>query len=323
MGSASQPLVEHWDGRSWSLVGAPGVGDVSFLQGVEATASADVWAVGYHYDLGKPAQTLIEHWDGAVWTVVPSPSVGANSNYLLAVTAGGPADVWAAGYYYAEPFEDSQRTLVEHWDGVAWTVDSSPNHGTHANFLQSVTAVSPTDVWAVGYYNPGDGSVLDRTLTLHWDGSAWTTTFSPDAGDNENILLGVAALSSTDVWAVGYYDNEGGGFQALAEHWDGATWLVDIPLDLSQGRMRGAAAVGGIATLAVGDSSSQTLTEVRRNRWTRLASPNVGTGFNSVTAAASTSARDVWAVGSYFDSLTVTYKTLVLHRCRSGATVQY
>src|SRR5215471_9597363 len=46
-----------------------------------------------------------------------------------------------------------------------------------------------------------------------------------------NLLGGVAALSTTDVWAVGIFDQfTQSGYKTLAEHWDGTKWkLVPTP----------------------------------------------------------------------------------------------
>ena len=40
-----------------------------------------------------------------------------------------------------------------------------------------------------------------------------------------NRLQGVAAISITNVWAVGY-TSDGGLSQTLVEHWDGNSWSV-------------------------------------------------------------------------------------------------
>ncbi len=66
----AQPMTEHWDGTTWSVVdiAAPGLG--GSLSGVSATSTTDAWAVGRSYD-GALAHALVEHWDGSSWTVFP------------------------------------------------------------------------------------------------------------------------------------------------------------------------------------------------------------------------------------------------------------
>ena len=95
---------------------------------------------------------------------------------------------------------------------------SSPNPALIDNVLAAVTALSPSDVWAVGSDDRG-------TLTEHWNGSAWTGDASPNATSGTNNLFGVATVSTSDVWAVGdAFDSSSTTYHTLIEHWDGSTW---------------------------------------------------------------------------------------------------
>ena len=51
----------------------------------------------------------------------------------------------------------------------------------------------------------------------HWDGTAWRQVPSPANG----ILTGVAVVSPSSVWAVGFWTASG---DAVIEHWDGTAW---------------------------------------------------------------------------------------------------
>src|ERR1700681_4107403 len=89
-----------------------------------------------------------------------------------------------------------------------WLVISSPNPGS-TNFFYSVAAISDSDVWSVGYDYASNSSQF--TSVQHWDGSKWSMVPSPSpgttkkcgAGYSGNMLNGVAAVSTSDVWAVG------------------------------------------------------------------------------------------------------------------------
>jgi len=124
-----------------------------------------------------------------------------------------------------------------------WAVMSSPDTtiGSPAapteNHVKGVAALSPTDVWAVGYYNSGTSSApLYQTLIEHYDGTNWQvdpTSADQSAGSpaapTDNELLGIAATSATDVWAVGYYNSGTSSaplYQTLIEHYDGTNWQV-------------------------------------------------------------------------------------------------
>src|SRR5688500_7471377 len=91
---------------------------------------------------------LMLHWDGTQWSrvILPDPGPGAE---LQAITAGSATDVWAVGRYH-EDLSQPRRTLTMHWDGVQWSIVPSPNNGQYHNGLNAITAISGSDVWAVG-----------------------------------------------------------------------------------------------------------------------------------------------------------------------------
>ena len=64
----------HWDGKQWSIVKSPGIGNFYIsVSDVAALATNDVWFVGYETGTNVP---LMEHWDGKQWSVVKSPGSG-------------------------------------------------------------------------------------------------------------------------------------------------------------------------------------------------------------------------------------------------------
>jgi hypothetical protein len=112
---------------------------------------------------------------------------------------------------------------------------------------------------------------------------------SPDSS-----LRAVAAISATDVWAVGRTR----GSQALAEHWDGTRWSV-AP-GLSQGGVLSAvAAVTTTDVWAVGQSNHGGPALIEHwdgKAWSVVPSPS-GTGSRALMGVAAISSTDVWAVG--------------------------
>src|SRR5207244_691981 len=148
-------LTMHWDGTQWSIVPSPNANSrTNYLNRVSAVASNDVWAVGYYIAVvggGGYDRTLAEHWDGNQWSIVPSPNVSTDNNVLNSVSVLSSNDVWAVGSYLNNNL--GVLTLVEHWDGVQWSVVSSPNPpAAYQSTLEGVSAVSPNDVWAVGWH---------------------------------------------------------------------------------------------------------------------------------------------------------------------------
>jgi hypothetical protein len=202
----------------------------NLLDSVEAVSSTDVWAAGYYYNEDGVAETLTLHFDGTAWSVIPSPNTADDEyNFLYDLAVVSSTDVWAVGSYVKNsPYSASYRSLVLHWDGASWTRVPSPSIGSSSNVLYSVDALAANDLWAVGsFYSSAGGQ---RTLTQHWDGSAWTLFPSPAEGYYYTTLYSVKMAASNDVWAVGTTSTISGGPQTLTLHWDGTSWkLVRSP----------------------------------------------------------------------------------------------
>jgi hypothetical protein len=242
-------LIEHWDGSSagWTIVPSPNAPVLnSYLYGVAANAPNDVWAVGGTDQSGPPYRSLVEHWDGTSWSiVVPASFPGV----LYDVVALGPSNVWAVG---TENYPG--RGLIEHWDGTTWTA-------TYLRFgalLRGVDAVGPRDIWAVGQRYGRSNPFGDTTLTMHFNGRAWSRVPSPSplSGNDtdQNWLTSVSAVAANDVWAVGRDGNHDLGplDQTLIEHWNGARWtLVPSP---NPGGTSSDNDLWGVAAVASGDA---------------------------------------------------------------------
>lgn len=260
-----KPMALHWDGTKWNVVPTPKLiaVDNAALNGVLAFASNNVYAVGYHPASNGAVKTLIEHWDGTAWKVVPSPNTTSTGNFLWALSATSPTDIWAVGDKVAAGVP--VRTLVEHFDGTKWTVVPSPNPigsgDLSANVLTSVQAVSATDVNAVGWIRD---SGTQRVLTLieHWDGTKWKVIPSPNQGQapgDLNVLNGVTEISATDLYAAGHFENAstGGQHETMVQHFDGVSWkIVPSPApDLAQ-QLHGIFALPGTTNVWVVGASS-------------------------------------------------------------------
>jgi len=298
----------------WSVVTTPELSpNGHYLRGVAAIAPDDVWAVGYYYDSDAAARTLTFHWDGIQWSAIPSPNIGSE-NFLYGISALASDDVWAVGYYCCDN-QGLQRTLVLHWDGTLWSALSAPNAGNDNNVLNAVSAVSPGDVWAVGYYYVFG---IARTLALHWDGSQWRLVPSPNVGTGTNKLQGVVATSASSIWAVGYYCCDGKRWRALTLLWDGSQWSVVASPDTGsdQTYLYAVTAASGSDVWAVGFQLMgmwQTLImHWDGQAWSVVSSPNPGTQNNHLYGVDAASANDVWAVG-YFSGSSGYRSSLIAH----------
>ena len=301
---------------NWKIVSSqdPGSSDNN-LTGLAVVSSQDIWATGYfHNDSSNVTEVLIEHWNGTQWSVVPGVNPSPSFNYLASVTAISSTNVWAVGYYMTA--NGVFKTLVERWNGTKWSVVMSPNPSSSANFLSSVTAISASNLWAVG--NQVNSKGLRKTLTEHWNGSTWSVVFSPNIKSLNNALKSVAAVSGKNIWAVGDAFDDQGSYQTLIEHWNGSTWSIVSGAKLSStfSHLYGVTAISATNVWAVGFYSSgiwKSLVEHwNGTSWKLVASPNPGTDsnvFNSVTAV---SASSIWAVGYLLNS-SGSARTLIEH----------
>jgi hypothetical protein len=234
-GSHFQTLIEHSNGSSWNITSSANTSaeQSNFLRGVACNNTTDCWAVG-HYDSGSNVsafQTLIEHFDhNGRWTVVSSPNVSqAQNNELNAIACSSSTDCWAVGSYgNTSQGIPPQQTLIEHWDGVAWSITPSPNSGVlDSNVLHDVTCVAASECWAVGYHSSGVNGA--QTLIERYDGNAWTIVASANPSAQRNGLRAVNCASANDCWAAGSQMGAAAE-QTLLEHFDGTQWtLVSSP----------------------------------------------------------------------------------------------
>ena len=295
-------LIEHHDGTSWTITpSADGPSaPQSELSGVSARTSTDAWAVGSFAKANNLIRTLVERWDGSTWARVKSPNAGQPAGgQLSAVVALAADDAWVVGSFgQGAP----SRTLVEHWDGTAWTVVPSPNKGPFPNALSDVDAVAPDDIWAVGTWFTK--AFDDRTLTLHWDGTSWSRVASPNSGPTSaaNDLVSVSAVATDDVWAVGLR-----GLKTLVLHWDGTAWAaVPSPTPGGIADLASVVALGTDDVWAVGGFVDHTANAVRTlvehwdgTSWSVVASANKGTSDNHLWGISAATGR-MLAVGDRF-----------------------
>ncbi len=227
--SSKETLVLHYNGRSWNRVSSPNVAGQqdNALLGLTVISPTDIWAVGYAVGVTNAEQPLVEHYNGKKWSIVPTPSTNAQQNSrLLGMTSIAADNIWAVGYYTND--QGVYQTLIEHYDGSVWSIVPSPNSEADvANELTGISAVSASNIWAVGYENNVNTGMNDP-ISLSWNGSVWSMIAIPTPDPTQPAQLNaVVALHANDVWAVGYSTNSQSlGNESLVEHWGGNGWGI-------------------------------------------------------------------------------------------------
>ncbi|HEV2375578.1 MAG TPA: hypothetical protein VGS19_25875 [Streptosporangiaceae bacterium] len=292
----SETLAESWNGTKWSVVPSPSTGGSDYLTGVSCVSDSDCTAVGVHNldNVAGTVKTLTESWDGTAWSVVPSPNSG-KVDQLEGVSCVSGTDCVAVGFSRATPLASSQ-TLIESWDGTAWSVVPSPSLGTD-DTLNSVSCLSASDCTAVGFYDAAND--LDIALIESWDGSTWSVVPSPSTGISDD-LNSVDCVTATDCVATGQAFPNGVG-ATLIESWDGTAWSV-VPGPSIRGTfdsLDGVSCVSATDCTAAGSANKNSLIESwDGTSWSKVPSHNPSPGFNSLLGISCPSATFCTAVGA-------------------------
>lgn len=117
-------LIARWNGQAWTTQASPTSAFGIDLQSATAVSGTVAWAAGY-----TGSRTLAEHWNGRKWQIqaTPDPIFSADPQLALnGVAALSGSSAWAVGYS-GEVYNPDSKTLIEHWNGTKWSVQSSPN----------------------------------------------------------------------------------------------------------------------------------------------------------------------------------------------------
>ena len=224
--------------------------------------------------------------------------------------------------------------LFEHFNGTTWQAAPLLAAPGIPDFT-AVSAVSSSDVWAVGT----DLNAFNSTLAAHWDGHSWQVVTTPCLNGNKivlqenacrqsnNQLTGVTAAATNNVWASGY-ETEGSGVHVpYVLHWDGSTWSLIKTPNPGGGAGSSLFAITALSATDVwvvghsqpGNGTITTLTEqFNGTTWSVVPSPNPGLlGVDTLFGVARAAAGELFAVGSDEQSGQCCARTLAL-RTTSG-----
>lgn len=301
---ATLSFAEHYDGKKWSVKPTPNTGvNFNSFYGL-AASQGQAWAVGEYLNSNYQDRALIETWDGHSWSIANNPQPGSVRDMLFGASALSPSDVWVVGDQ--EGRKGVFETLVEHWDGSAWTVVPTPDPGATGNHLYAVDAVSPDDVWAAGMQL--SGSSPDHGLVEHWDGQKWSVVPRPASGSASLVMLDGIAATASQVWVAGEADSPEGGGQPLVEGYQNGTWkdaaLPTVPDGANWTNLWGITTAGG-SVWAVGtyvdpatDNNNDLVLQGTDGSWSIDPAPNPGNGSNILGGITNVDGQ-LWAAGVY------------------------
>ncbi len=298
-------------GTGWHIIKSPNPGKTdNGLNAVAIAASDDIWTVGHFsnsppvYDNGSTtitsSSTLTEHWNGSKWNVVPAQNPGKALNDFSAVAALSTNDAWAVGSF-SNSSNSEQQPLIEHWNGMQWSIVPGATKPGESASLVGISAISASNIWAVG------SSYKSQALIEHWNGIRWNIVPTPDTGSTEGAELdALTVISANDIWAVGTIPNST-VWQTLIEHWNGSQWSIVQSPGSDRSALVAVAAVSGNDIWAVGsnttgnmnDSLQQTLIEHwNGSQWSIVPGPNLSSDYDDYLSGIVVSANDVWTIGN-------------------------
>jgi len=227
--------IFHYDGASWSIQTTAFSVETGAFRGCDAYDSTNIWAVGnsiqsthgrIYYNGGGDwqLQTHLATGSTYLYDAYGASSTHAwatgNSGNIYRTTDGGTnwslhskigssiwmgvhgidaTNVWAVGGH--------DPSHIIYYNGSDWTIQTEINLGAN-KYLRGVSAVTQTDVWAVG----------DTGVILHYDDSGdWT--IAEDVGDTINNAR-ISARDANNIWAA-FYGVDGGLY-----YYNGAVWSV-------------------------------------------------------------------------------------------------
>lgn len=216
------PLVEHWDGSGWQLVGSPDPDpgeDLQILNAVSCSSDTACTAVGNAETVSGESESLTERWNGHAWTVqtTPPPDPSQQTNDALnGVSCPTGMSCTSVGYTGPLGFPGhTEISLAERWNGSSWTVRNTPNLVTQAgSSFTGVSCSSGTHCTAVGERDTDTG--LSGPLAERRHGSDWSLQdVAVPADPFARGFVAVSCPASNSCVAVG------GGY---SEVWDGHAW---------------------------------------------------------------------------------------------------
>jgi hypothetical protein len=197
----SHQLVEHFNGRGFTLASAPNTGDA--LTAISCIRGNSCWVLG--------SSGVLLHLAGRAWRVVRVRAL-LHMNVGATLSCRTLATCWIVGSHSA----NGDRPEALHFVGGRWQSVSMPSPPDPDAFLQGLDCASSSDCWAVGanvLVGPNIRPPFKMApLAEQWNGSAWQ--ISPVTGARPTQTSGLLSVScpSTAFCAAG--GQQGGAFRS-------------------------------------------------------------------------------------------------------------
>ena len=265
------PLVERWDGVTWTIQTAPHAGANVIPSGLSCPSANVCIAVAGTAGFTRREKLLAERWDGTRWAVMQMPGEGTPK----AVSCSSDNACIAVGY----PASNTKRPLAERWNGRTWTIQKTATlpRDIYSSQLDAISCPSNSGCTAIGFSQrlcppTASSCATEPPLAEHWNGVGWKIERIPTPGPagSYNVFSAVSCTSPTACIAVGSSaatTNPPAPARTLAATGNGARWTIQPSPNPNPGYSDGFSSVSCTASptvtcLAVGSATSQSGTKV-------------------------------------------------------------
>ena len=142
LSGTNRPLVERWDGSSWSRepLPLPESAKHTSLRGVSCTSSDECTTTGHYTTESDAGYTYVVRGIDGEWEIESSPSTGAKYN------GAGSADCYATDRCVATGFASNPppHGFAMSWSGAAWSLEGTPSPEA-AIWNDGLSAISCTE----------------------------------------------------------------------------------------------------------------------------------------------------------------------------------
>ena len=256
--TATSPLVEQWNGQTWSIVATPTTPPAGWTS-VSCTSPAACTATGVATS-GTPGAltylTVVAQWNGTAWSSSRLPTPATTIRLPTSVSCTGPMFCVAVGWQ--APIAKGGTTTGPtsmfdlQWNGSAWTSSVVVTPGpTHELLAESVSCATPSICVAAGAQLTEKGTTTagESAVLEQWNGATWSPVAVPGVGVR-SVLLTVDCFGPTSCVAGGVTTTATSSStaattsQPLVVDWNGTSWS---PASLAHWTSNG----GGTAEVAV------------------------------------------------------------------------
>ncbi len=197
----------HWRDATTSVDIAALLDHKIILTNVRMATATSGWALGQGDQAPQHSTQVLQYMKvGSTYRWEPSESFEGATLHALSVVSDHEA--WMVGQNGLKiiivrvtitHLNNDPNSIVTNWDSHSWETFGAGN-------LTSVSMVSPTDGWAGGSGDVGEG------VLFHWDGAQWTRVGIPSIVEQPGSVQGIIATGADAAWVYGEFPGSHSSF---------------------------------------------------------------------------------------------------------------